>query len=344
MSQAVLKVQDLKVHFPIQKGLFFKETVATVRAVNGVSFDLRRGEVLGLVGESGCGKSTTVRAILNIVDGRANTQITGRVQLREVKSKAFMDILNWPESRMRPLRQRLQMIFQDPFASLNPRMTVGTIIGEPLQIFRSHLSAAERQGQVQGLMVEVGLDPRLIRRYPHEFSGGQRQRVGIARALALDPQIILCDEPVSALDVSIQAQIMNLLGRLKDERHLSYVFVAHDLSVVKHISDRVAVMYLGRIVEVADSKEFYRNPRHPYSKALLSGIPIPDPDVERSRRRILLRGEVPSPTLERRGCDFASRCPWFEARCETEVPELRFLAKRHAVACHLAEHDLKVAV
>jgi oligopeptide transport system ATP-binding protein len=317
-----MRIRDLKVHFPIAGAR------EVVRAVEGVSFALRRGEVLGLVGESGCGKSTTARAVLQLV-----RPTSGQVELFDKGVKLELTTLG--PRRLQPLRRRLQMIFQDPYASLNPRMTVGNIIGEPLTIF-GLASGTELRRRVQGLMEEVGLDPRFVKRYPHEFSGGQRQRIGIARALALDPEIIFCDEPVSALDVSIQAQVINLLARLRRERGLSYVFIAHDLSVVRHISDRVAVMYLGRIVEVAPEVEIYERPQHPYTRALLSAIPIPDPAVEAKRRRILLEGDVPSPSMERRGCDFASRCPDVEDRCRREAPSLKQVgAEGHYVSCHL---------
>jgi len=326
-GEEILRVRDLEMHFPITEGILFKRQVGAVRAVNGVSFSLKRGEVLGLVGESGCGKSTTARTILQLL--RATR---GSVQFQS-KGK-WLELTGMSEGKLRPLRRDLQMIFQDPYASLNPRMTVGEIIGEPLEV---HGLAAgdQKRRRVQALMQEAGLDPRFIRRYPHEFSGGQRQRIGIARALALDPDVIVCDEPVSALDVSIQAQIINLLARLRRERNLSYVFIAHDLSVVRHISDRVAVMYLGRIVELAGKHELYAEPKHPYTQALLSAIPIPDPKVEAKRKRIPLEGDVPSPSDKRRGCDFASRCPKVEERCWDEVPTLRAVAEGHTVACHL---------
>lgn len=326
-QRLIMKVRDLNMHFPIYSGFFVRKQTGAIRAVNGVSFDLEKGEVLGLVGESGCGKSTTARAILQLYK-----PTSGSIQVR--KGDGWREISGLSEGDMRPLRRKLQMIFQDPYASLNPRMTVGNIIGEPLEIY-GLASGRELQQRVQDLMREVGLDPRFIKRYPHEFSGGQRQRIGIARALALDPDIILCDEPVSALDVSIQAQIINLLGRLRRERGLSYVFIAHDLSVVRHISDRVAVMYLGKIVEMASEQELYNSPKHPYTKALLSAIPIPDPDIEAKRERVLLKGDVPSPADERQGCDFASRCPSVEDRCHKEVPALRTVAPGHHTACHL---------
>ncbi|MDF1662282.1 MAG: ATP-binding cassette domain-containing protein [Planctomycetota bacterium] len=326
-SEVILKVKDLNMHFPVTAGILFRREVGAVRAVNGVSFKLHKGEVLGLVGESGCGKSTTARAILQLYN-----PTSGSVKYKHGEN--WTELAGRSAGGMRPLRKNLQMIFQDPYASLNPRMTVGSIIGEPLKIYNLAEGDALRR-RVQDLMNEVGLDPRFIKRYPHEFSGGQRQRIGIARALALDPDVIFCDEPVSALDVSIQAQIINLLTRLRRERQLSYVFIAHDLSVVRHISDRVAVMYLGKIVEIAREKDLYENPRHPYTKALLSAIPVPDPDIEAKRERIILTGDVPSPSVERKGCDFASRCPSVEEQCYSEIPELRRMETAHYAACHL---------
>jgi oligopeptide transport system ATP-binding protein len=325
--ETILRVRDLKVHFPITRGLLFRRQVGVVRAVEGVSFELKKGEVLGLVGESGCGKSTTARAILKVYQPTA-----GSAELKSEKDNSWINLTRLDESRMRPLRKRLQMIFQDPYASLNPRMTVGDIIGEPLTIF-GLAQGDDRRHRVQKLMTEVGLEPRFIKRYPHEFSGGQRQRIGIARALALDPEVIFCDEPVSALDVSIQAQIINLLRRLRKERKLSYVFIAHDLSVVRHISDRIAVMYLGRIVELASRDQLFANPQHPYTRALLSAIPVPDPRAESQRERIVLSGDVPSPSADRIGCDFASRCPDVEARCHLEIPKLSSMNPGHFAAC-----------
>ncbi|HND56052.1 MAG TPA: ATP-binding cassette domain-containing protein, partial [Pirellulaceae bacterium] len=293
--QPLLEVRGLKVHFPGRRSSLFGPR-ATIRAVDGVSFDIAPGETLGLVGESGCGKSTTARAIVNLV-----RPTSGQVWLSGVRIDSLSD------AAMRPFRRTVQMIFQDPFASLNPRMTVGRIITEPMQIFGLH-SARDRQLEALRLMDLVGLDPRFVNRYPHEFSGGQRQRIGIARALAVQPRLIVCDEPVSALDVSIQAQVINLLMDLQQKLGLAYLFIAHDLSVVRHIAHRVGVMYLGRIVELAKSAELYANPQHPYSQALLSAAPLPDPERERTRQRIMLRGEVPSPDRVYPGCPFADRC------------------------------------
>ncbi|MFB6263554.1 MAG: ABC transporter ATP-binding protein [Bradymonadaceae bacterium] len=321
----LLRVDDLEKHFPVYEGVLFREEVERVRAVDGVSFEIEEQETLGLVGESGCGKSTTGRAIIQLhrpTDGSVYYDGT--------------DLATLSDSELEGYRQNLQMIFQDPYASLNPRMTVGSIIGEPLDV-HDIASGEERKRRVQELMDVVGLDPRYIRRYPHAFSGGQRQRIGVARALACDPDFIVCDEPVSALDVSIQAQILNLLERLQDEFGLTYLFIAHDLSVVRHISDRIAVMYLGNLVEVADSTDIYDNPKHPYTEALTSAVPVPDPDVESDRERIVLEGDVPSPTDPPSGCVFHTRCPYAWERCEKETPELREIDDGHEVACHLLD-------
>lgn len=330
-SRPVLRVEDLRVHFPGSR----RDEV--VRAVEGVSFELGHGETLGLVGESGCGKSTTARAILGLVPAKS-----GRAWLdlsAAGKPAREVDLLDLRPGALKDCRQHIQMIFQDPYASLNPRMTVGHIIEEPLKIFRRG-GRMDRVRQVRSLMEEVGLDPTFIRRYPHEFSGGQRQRIGIARALALNPRVIICDEPVSALDVSIRSQVLNLLRELQEKRGLSYIFIAHDLGVVKSISHRVAVMYLGRIVELAPSEEIYRNPLHPYTRALLSAIPIPDPDIEKKRERIVLRGDLPGPTAPRVGCDFAGRCPEvIEGRCQGEIPALLEQTGSHEVACFLHEPE-----
>lgn len=332
VKNPILQVQDLRVRFESRVGLFEKK--AELRAVDGVSFDLGRGETLGLVGESGCGKSTTARAILRLLPVHSGSATIDLAKNGEPPDQR--DILRMGRGELRDVRRHIQLVFQDPFASLNPRMTVGDIIGEPMKIYRLHGSARGRRQRVQDLMEEVGLDPKFIRRYPHEFSGGQRQRIGIARALALDPQIIICDEPVSALDVSIQSQVLNLLVDLQRRRELSYIFIAHDLSVIKRVSHRIAVMYLGKIVELAPYDEIYRNPLHPYTRALLSAIPIPDPEVESTRKRILLGGDMPSLTSEIQGCPFASRCPEVEERCHGETPELREITPGHFVSCLLA--------
>jgi oligopeptide transport system ATP-binding protein len=317
---ALLEVQDLKKYFPVKRGIFSR-TVGEVRAVDGVSFSLGVGETLGLVGESGCGKTTVGRSILRLIEPTSG-EITfnGRNLLR----------LNREE--LRKMRASFQIIFQDPFSSLNPRMSVGDIIAEPI---RNHLrsSRSETRDRVALLLKRVGMHPAQMNRYPHEFSGGQRQRIGIARALALNPQAIVCDEPVSALDVSIQAQVINLLVELQEEMNLSYLFIAHDLSVVEHISDRVAVMYLGRIVELAAHEELYKNPLHPYTKALLSAVPVADPDVR--KQRIILEGDVPSPLSSPPGCGFHHRCFAREETCSQERPTLVDVGGGHFLACHL---------
>jgi oligopeptide transport system ATP-binding protein len=326
----LLDVEELKVFFPISEGIIFERHIGDVQAVDGVSFRLRRGETLGLVGESGCGKSTTGRAIIRLYKPTA-----GRIVFDGV------DISGLDGVPLRRMRRRMQMIFQDPYASLDPRMNVTGIIAEPLEIHRVG-TGRERRERVRELLATVGLNPDFGDRYPHEFSGGQRQRIGVARALALNPDLIVADEPISALDVSIQAQILNLLEKLQVQFHLTYLFIAHDLSVVRHISDRIAVMYLGRIVELASSRELNSVPLHPYTVALLSAIPVPDPVVESRRRRIILRGDVPSPVNPPSGCRFHTRC-WLRERlgnperCTTEDPALRPLASGHEVACHFAE-------
>jgi oligopeptide transport system ATP-binding protein len=318
-SKPLLEVRDLKVYFPFTRGMLFNREHGFVRAVDGVSFTVHERETLGLVGESGCGKSTTARAILNLIP-----PTSGEVywQGERIDRASDRDML--------PYRRAMQMIFQDPFASLNPRMTVGQIIAEPMRIFGLH-DRRRRKLETLRLLDMVGLNPRFMNRYPHEFSGGQRQRIGIARALAVEPRLIICDEPVSALDVSIQAQVINLLVELQETLGLAYVFIAHDLSVVRHISDRVGVMYLGRIVELAAAEELYRNPLHPYTKALLSAVPVPEPKLERQRRRIMLAGDIPSPDREYFGCRFADRCPICDVECIQVSPALEGGA--HQVAC-----------
>ncbi|MBI4269271.1 MAG: dipeptide ABC transporter ATP-binding protein [Candidatus Rokubacteria bacterium] len=319
----LLEVRDLVKEFHVGGGLFGKPGV--VRAVNGVSFTIRRGETLGLVGESGCGKTTTGRCILQLErPTRGEIVFEGR------------ELTTLADAELRRVRRRMQVIFQDPYSSLNPRMTVGQIIAEPLAVHGIVPDRARREPRVQDLLRHVGLLPQHAHRYPHQLSGGQRQRVGVARALALEPSLIVCDEPVSALDVSIQAQIINLLEDLQAELGLTYLFVAHDLSVVRHISDRVAVMYLGKIVELADRKSLYEDPLHPYTRALLSAVPIPDPALEAQRERIVLGGEVPSPLRPPSGCVFHPRCPIAVDRCRDEVPPLREIRPRHWAACLLA--------
>jgi oligopeptide transport system ATP-binding protein len=318
----LVDVKDLRMYFPVTAGLIFQRKVADVKAVDGVNFFIRKGETLGLVGESGCGKSTTGRAILQLYKPTTGTVNFGGTDLVKLKG-----------GDLRRFRRRMQMIFQDPYASLNPRMSVGSIIAEPLAIHNLAKGKA-RKDRVQELLTIVGLNPYYANRYPHEFSGGQRQRIGIARALAVEPDFIVCDEPVSALDVSIQAQIINLLEDLQERFGLTYLFIAHDLSVVRHISDRVAVMYLGKIAELADRNELYENPLHPYTKALLSAVPVPDPSVESKRERIILTGDVPSPLRPPPGCVFHTRCPIAIEECRERIPEWREIQHDHWVACH----------
>jgi peptide/nickel transport system ATP-binding protein len=324
----LVELEELRVWFPIKSGIVLDRHVGDVKAVDGVTLTIRRGETIGLVGESGCGKSTIGRAILRLYEPTA-----GRI------SFDGRDITRLSESDLRPLRARMQMIFQDPFASLNPRHSVGRLVGEPMKV-HEHLNKSERALRVRELLDVVGLPRDAINRYPHEFSGGQRQRIGLARALALNPEFVVCDEPVSALDVSIQAQIVNLLEELQDEFGLTYLFIAHDLAVVRHISDRIAVMYLGKVVEVAPAEDLYENPLHPYTIALLSSIPIPDPEVERTRETIRIYGDLPSPANPPAACRFHTRCPFVqETRCRDDEPLLREL-EGHQVACHWAE-DIK---
>ena len=335
MTEPLLEVRDLKMHFPVYRGSIIRREVARVRAVDGVSFDVYPGETLGLVGESGCGKSTTGRAILQLYPPTGGSVRFGGQELTALKS----------EKALFPFRRHLQMIFQDPYACLNPRMTVGSIIGEPLVTHGLVTDKGELQSQVQALMGRCGLNPQYVRRYPHEFSGGQRQRIGIARALATNPKFIVCDEPISALDVSIQAQVMNLLQDLQKELGLTYLFIAHDLAAVRHISDRIAVMYLGRIVEVADYETLYAAPKHPYTQALISAVPIPDPEIEAARERIVLQGDVPSPLNPPTGCRFHTRCqtllkrPELMGRCTTQEPALVQIGERQTVACHLYDES-----
>jgi oligopeptide transport system ATP-binding protein len=321
----LVQARDLKMYFPVTSGIIFQRKVADVKAVDGVTFDVKRGETLGLVGESGCGKTTLGRMILLLYKPTAGSVLINNQDLTKLKS-----------GELRRMRRHMQMIFQDPYASLNPRMTVGSIIAEPLVIHGLVKGRKERGDKVQELMRVVGLNPYYANRYPHEFSGGQRQRIGIARALAVQPAFIVCDEPVSALDVSIQAQIINLLEDLQDQFGLTFLFIAHDLSVVRHISDRVAVMYLGKLMELADRQELYENPLHPYTKALLSAVPIPDPAVESKRERVILTGDVPSPLHPPSGCVFHTRCPLAIDECKQVIPEWRNVGtgeKEHWVAC-----------
>ncbi|RIK31644.1 MAG: peptide ABC transporter substrate-binding protein [Anaerolineae bacterium] len=326
-NEVLLRVEDLKMHFPIYRGVFQRQ-VGAVRAVDGISFDVYRGETLGLVGESGCGKSTTGRAILQLYKPTAgNVHFDGK------------DLVKLKGEEMRQMRRKMQMIFQDPYASLNPRMTVGQLVGEPLQV-HNVAAGAEMNDRVAKLLELVNLNPAFATRYPHEFSGGQRQRIGVARALALQPSFIICDEPISALDVSIQAQVVNLLEELQEQFNLTYLFIAHDLSMVRHISKRVAVMYLGVIVELAEREELYKQPLHPYTQALLSAVPIPDPVADAKRKRTVLEGDVPSPANPPSGCRFRTRCPIAEAICAESRPEFREIKPGHFVACFFAERFL----
>jgi oligopeptide/dipeptide ABC transporter ATP-binding protein len=320
---AVLEVQDLKKHFPVKKGIFQK-TVGHVYAVDGVSFSIKEGETLGLVGESGCGKSTVGRALMRLIEPTSGSiKLDGR------------DVTNLSKRELRPYRREMQIIFQDPFSSLDPRMTAGSIVGEPLAVHNIGANSDERRQLVADLFERVGLRKGQMDNYPHQFSGGQRQRIGIARALALNPKLIVGDEPVSALDVSIQAQVINLLLDLQAERKLSYLFISHNLAVVEHISHHIAVMYLGRIVEYASKEAIFRNPKHPYTKALLSAVPVPDPTLK--REKIVLQGDVPSPVNPPKGCHFHTRCPFAEEICRKESPTLREVTTGQLAACHFAE-------
>ena len=321
-GETLLEVKDLKMYFPVTAGIIFQRLVAEIKAVDGVTFSIKKGETLGLVGESGCGKTTTGRCILQLYKPTSGDILLEGEHLSALSNK-----------EMRAMRRRIQVIFQDPYGSLNPRMTCGDIVGEPLIVHKLTGGKGEYRDRVAELLQIVGLNPYMADRYPHEFSGGQRQRIGIARALSVNPEFIVCDEPVSALDVSIQAQVINLLEDLQDQFGLTYLFIAHDLSVVRHISDRIAVMYLGHIVEIADRIELYDNPLHPYTKALLSAVPIPDPVAEEKRERIILTGDVPSPMNPPAGCVFHTRCPIAIEDCQLGVPELREINKDHWVAC-----------
>ncbi|MBN9541675.1 MAG: peptide ABC transporter ATP-binding protein [Alphaproteobacteria bacterium 65-37] len=324
--EPLLAVRGLRVHFPVRRGLLAKRQVGTVKAVDGIDFSLAAGETLGLVGESGSGKSTAGLAVLRLLD------VTGG----DVRFEG-RDITALGRTEMRPLRRRMQMVYQDPFSSLNPRMKVADIVGEPLIVHGEAGSRGARRERVAELLDLVGLRPEMGRRYPHEFSGGQRQRIGIARALAVSPALVVCDEPVSALDVSIQAQVVNLFQDLQARLGLAYLFIAHDLAVVRHISDRIAVMYLGKIVELASREQLYRRPRHPYTRALLAAVPIPNPRLEAQRSHQALVGEIPSPLAPPPGCRFSTRCPMATDLCRTEEPPLRDLAVGHRAACHFAE-------
>lgn len=328
MNEVILSAQNLKMHFPKYSGILFRKKVSAVKAVDGISLTIKEGETLGLVGESGCGKSTLGRTLI-----RLNNPTSGKVELCRV------DITNLRTSELNKHRSKIQMIFQDPYASLNPRMTVYDLIAEPILTHSNNLSKDEVEKKVADLMGLVGLSQRYILKYPHEFSGGQRQRIAIARALAVNPKIIICDEPVSALDVSIQAQILNLLKDLQKKLNLSLLFIAHDISAVRYISDRISVMYLGKIVETANSQELFDNPQHPYTKALLSAVPIPDPKLERQRKQILLKGDLPSPLSPPVGCPFHTRCPSKLAHCDKDFPEVTEVNEGHHASCYLLTKD-----
>jgi oligopeptide transport system ATP-binding protein len=325
----LLQVRNLKMYFPVTKGIILQRQVGAVKAVDGVSFSIKKGETLGLVGESGCGKSTTGRAILQLHRPTAGEVIFQGTDLTKIHGE-----------ELRRMRRKVQMIFQDPYASLNPRMTVGDIVGEPVRVHRLRTGRAAVRERVQELLQLVGLNPYFANRYPHEFSGGQRQRIGIARALAVEPEFVVCDEPVSALDVSIQAQVINLLEELQEKLGLTYLFIAHGLAVVKHISDRVAVMYLGKVVELAKGNKLYSMPMHPYTQALLSAVPIPDPKIEQQRRRIILEGDVPSPLNPPPGCHFHTRCPIAIDKCKIEEPPFTDYGDGHFVACWRARESI----
>lgn len=334
-DDVILRVNHLVKEFPITKGVFFRKQVGAVQAVSDISFQIKKGETLGLVGESGCGKSTTARSVLRLLQPSS-----GDVWFRmesEGEEDEIVNVATAKKDVMRQVRRDMQIVFQDPYASLNPRMTVASIIAEPLVVYGEG-SKQERLEKVKDLLRVVGLSPEHANRYPHEFSGGQRQRIGVARALSLNPSFMVLDEPVSALDVSIQAQVLNLMDDLQDEFGLTYLFIAHDLSVVRHISDRVAVMYLGKMVEMADRASLYDRPMHPYTHALMSAVPIPDPKIELNRKRILLEGDIPSPTNPPPGCRFNTRCPKAEAgTCDVDEPEFREVEPGHWVACHFPE-------
>ncbi|TVR67434.1 MAG: ATP-binding cassette domain-containing protein [Spirochaetaceae bacterium] len=321
-TQPYVSVRNLKQHFPITRGVIISRKVGAVRAVDDISFDIPAGETLGLVGESGCGKSTTGRSILRLYEPTAGTVMIGNTDITTLSPEA-----------LREKRSEMQMIFQDSYSSLNPRHSVAKIVAEPL-VIRGERDQGKLRRRVEELLDLVGLEPDHMKRFPHEFSGGQRQRIGIARALALNPKFVVCDEPISALDVAIQAQVVNLLVRLQKDLGLTYLFIAHDLSMVRHISHRIAVMYLGRIMELATYDELFRNPLHPYTQSLMSAVPIPEPKVEKSRTRLLLEGDVPSPSRPPRGCVFSTRCPFATDRCRQEIPQPRELTSGHFIACH----------
>jgi len=328
-SSVLVKVQNLKKYFPIHKGILFQSHIGDVKAVDDVSFEIYSGETLGLVGETGCGKTTVGRTILRLYE-----PTSGHVYFEGI------DLMSLNESGMRAFRKRMQMIFQDPYASLNPRMTVGSIVAAPLDV-HGVPDGKDKKERIDELLDMVGLNPDFVNRYPHEFSGGQRQRIGIARALAVNPDLIICDEPISSLDVSIQAQVVNLLEELQGRLGLTYLFIAHDLSMVRHISDRIAVMYLGKVVELADRNEIYLRPLHPYTQALMSAVPVPDPDIAETRHRVILEGDLPSPAHPPVGCNFSTRCPLAKEQCFTADPEYREIVPGHWVACYFADQFVK---
>ncbi|MFC9327277.1 ABC transporter ATP-binding protein [Kitasatospora sp. NPDC057015] len=337
MAEPILEVKDLVKHYPLSQGILFKKQVGAVKAVDGISFDLKQGETLGIVGESGCGKSTLAKVLMNLEQATSGQVLFKGEDISRLSGQA-----------LKAVRRNIQMVFQDPYTSLNPRMTVGDIIGEPYEIHPEVAPKGDRRKAVQDLLDVVGLNPEYINRYPHQFSGGQRQRIGIARGLALKPEVIICDEPVSALDVSVQAQVINLLEQLQTEFNLSYMFIAHDLSIVRHISDRVGVMYLGKMVEIGTDEQIYDHATHPYTQALLSAVPVPDPTGRENRERIILSGDIPSPANPPSGCRFRTRCWKAEDRCSTEVPllavpELLKGPAAHDSACHFAEVVAPVA-
>lgn len=321
-GETLVQVRDLKMHFPVTEGAIIPRVVAHVKAVNGITFDIKKGETLGLVGESGCGKTTTGRCILQLEKATSGEIIYDGKDLTKLNKQ-----------EMRPMRQRIQVIFQDPYSSLNPRMTIGSIIAEPMMVHKTEPDAAARDQRVRELLSVCGLNPKFAERYPHEMSGGQRQRVGIARALAVRPEFIICDEAVSALDVSIQAQVINLLEDLRDQFDLTYLFISHDLSVVRHLCQRVAVMYLGNMVELAETDELFDNPLHPYTQALLEAVPVPDPEIEQARAHKIIKGEIPSPINPPPGCVFHPRCPIAVDACKQHVPEFREVKPGHWIAC-----------